>query len=343
MNKKKILITGAAGFISFHLIKSLLKSGKYVIIGIDNINEYYDVNLKKARLKELVRLSGSKKEICDFNQFEIDNFKFYKIDLIDTLSLNKIFEINKFDYVINLAAQAGVRYSITNPKEYIQSNIIGFYNLLECARKFKIDKVLYASSSSVYGLQDLNVGFTEDIKTDSPISLYAASKKSNEIIAHSYSHLYNIKTIGLRFFTVYGSWGRPDMAYYSFTEKISKGENLNIYNFGVQKRDFTHITDVVKSIILLLDRLEAIKSNYEILNIGNNKPVALIDFVSIIENLVDKNAKLTLVEAQPGDVEVTFADCNKLQSIIGYKPETNLKDGLNEFIQWYKIYHGNQL
>ena len=194
MNKKKILITGAAGFISFHLIKSLLKSGKYVIIGIDNINEYYDVNLKKARLKELVRLSGSKKEICDFNQFEIDNFKFYKIDLIDTLSLNKIFEINKFDYVINLAAQAGVRYSITNPKEYIQSNIIGFYNLLECARKFKIDKVLYASSSSVYGLQDLNVGFTEDIKTDSPISLYAASKKSNEIIAHSYSHLYNIKT-----------------------------------------------------------------------------------------------------------------------------------------------------
>ncbi len=333
---KKILITGAAGFIGYHLSKLLCDKG-LDIVGIDNLKDYYDVNLKIARLEQLQ---------------DYQNFKFEKIDLVQKDSLIKLFEKEKIKYVINLAAQAGVRYSIENPYAYIDSNIAGFANILEACRNFPVKHLIYASSSSVYGA-NVKQPFSENDNVDHPVSLYAATKKSNELMAHTYSDLYKIPTTGLRFFTVYGPWGRPDMAYYSFTKAILEGKEINVFNNGNLERDFTYINDIVNAIEKLLDkipeenpgwdRLSAEPSTsfapYRIFNIGNNRPVKLMDFISTLENLLGKKAKRNFLPMQPGDVYSTFADISKLNKLIGYKPTTSIEEGLEKFVSWYKQYY----
>ncbi len=332
---KKILITGAAGFIGYHLTQ-LLASNNFNIIGIDNLNSYYNVNLKKDRLKQLEK----------FN-----NFKFLKIDLIDKNSLFDLFKKEKFEYVIHLAAQAGVRYSIENPYAYIDSNIYGFINVLEACRNFPIKHLIYASSSSVYGA-NVKQPFAENDNVDHPVSLYAATKKSNELMAHTYSDLYKIPTTGLRFFTVYGPWGRPDMAYFSFTKNILEGKEIKVFNNGDLERDFTYIDDIVFAIEKLIDkipsetpewdRVEAEPSTsfapYRIFNIGNNKPVKLMEFISTLEKLLGKEANKKFLPMQPGDVYSTYADISKLNKLIGYKPTTSIEEGLAKFVKWYKKY-----
>ncbi len=327
---KKILVTGGAGFIGFHLINTLLDS-KVQIISIDNLNDYYDVQLKQDRLNILQKHHNS------------ENYKFIKLDLADRQGIENLFKEYSFDVVINLAAQAGVRYSIENPHAYVDSNLIGFVNILEGCRNAKVKHLVYASSSSVYGMNTKQPFSTED-RVDYPISLYAATKKSNELMAHTYSHLYNIPTTGLRFFTVYGPMGRPDMAYFSFTKKILNGETINVFNNGKMKRDFTYIDDIVAGIIKIIDLKPSLqsaketnaKAPYKIYNIGNNQPVTLRRFITAIETASGKKAKENLLPMQAGDVPITYADVDDLIADIGFKPSTTIEQGIEKFVEWYK-------
>jgi UDP-glucuronate 4-epimerase len=327
------LVTGAAGFIGYYLSKRLVEDGK-IVIGVDNLNDYYDVNLKQTRLSLLEKYN---------------NFSFYKIDIADKNSLEDIFKTNHINYVINLAAQAGVRYSIENPDVYIQSNIIGFYNILELCRNYPVKHLVYASSSSVYG-SNQKVPFEETDFVDHPVSLYAATKKSNELIAHTYSHLYKIPSTGLRFFTVYGPMGRPDMAYYSFTNMFFKGETLKIYNNGDFEndmyRDFTYVDDIVEGIIRVLDTPPLTKEPmHQVLNIGNNNPEKLMYFIETLESCLSQslNRKIEMKKSfepiKPGDVHKTYASTELLESLTGFKPKTSIKDGLQKFTDWYVSYY----
>ncbi|MEE1066514.1 MAG: NAD-dependent epimerase [Acutalibacteraceae bacterium] len=322
---KKILVTGAAGFIGFHLSRKLLSEGVEVV-GFDNINDYYDVNLKYARLEILKGFQ---------------NFTFIKGDLADKSAIDKLFEENKFDIVVNLAAQAGVRYSIDNPQAYMESNIIGFFNILEACRHNPVEHLLYASSSSVYGNQQ-KTPFSTDDDVSKPISLYAATKKSNELMAYTYSHLYGIPSTGLRFFTVYGPFGRPDMAYFGFTDKIMKGETIKIFNNGDMYRDFTYIDDIVKGIENMLCNPPEPDENGDmatVYNIGNNSPEKLMYFIETLEKALGKTAVKEFLPMQPGDVYQTYADVTPLVEKFGFKPSTTIEDGLAKFVQWYKSYY----
>ena len=328
-----ILVTGAAGFIGFHLIKALLNQD-CSIIGIDNLNAYYDVNLKKDRLKILSECSTE------------DTFKFIKLDLADRAAMASLFVDYGFDVVVNLGAQAGVRYSIEKPHEYVDSNLVGFVNILEGCRQTKVKHLVYASSSSVYGM-NIKQPFSTQDRVDFPISLYAATKKSNELMAHTYSHLYDIPTTGLRFFTVYGPYGRPDMAYFSFTKKILAGEQIDVYNNGEMQRDFTYIDDIVEGIIRIIDKVPATQQSvattatapYQIYNIGNNQPVTLRRFITAIEDACGKKAKENLLPMQPGDVPATYADIDELINDIDFTPKTSIEDGITKFVEWYKAYY----
>jgi len=337
MQNKTILITGSAGFIGSNLCAKLLKETNNKVIGLDNINDYYDVSLKEYRLIQLEKY---------------DNFIFIKGDLSDKALIDKIFDEYKFDIVVNLAAQAGVRYSIDHPDVYIQSNIIGFYNILEACRHHPVEHLVYASSSSVYG-GNTKIPFSTDDKVDNPVSLYAATKKSNELLAHAYSKLYNIPSTGLRFFTVYGPAGRPDMAYFGFTNKLIKGETIQIFNYGNCKRDFTYVDDIVEGITRVMAKAPEKKNGedglplppYKVYNIGNNNPENLLDFVQILsEELVrakvlpedfDFESHKKLVPMQAGDVPVTYADVSELERDFGFKPKTTLREGLRKFAEWY--------
>lgn len=342
LNNKTILLTGAAGFIGSNLAKRLLNEVNNVkVIGLDNMNDYYDVNIKDYRLTELSK----------FN-----NFMFIRGNLSDKELINKIFEEYKPEVVVNLAAQAGVRYSITNPDAYIESNLIGFYNILEACRHNPVEHLVYASSSSVYG-SNKKVPYSTDDKVDNPVSLYAATKKSNELLAHAYSKLYNIPSTGLRFFTVYGPAGRPDMAYFGFTNKLIKGETIKIFNYGNCMRDFTYVDDIVEGIVRVMKGAPEQKNGedglpippYAVYNIGNSDPVNLLDFVTILqEELVragvlpkdyDFESHKELVPMQPGDVPVTYADTTPLQRDFGYKPSTDLRTGLRKFAEWYNEFY----
>lgn len=334
----KILVTGAAGFIGFHLIKRIsITKPNAQIVGIDNMNDYYSVDLKESRLKELLK---------------IKNFHFLRMDLSNKVEIDKLFDIEKFDYVVNLAAQAGVRYSLVNPHAYIESNIGGFLNILEASKNHKIKHLLFASSSSVYG-GNTQVPYSTEDNVDHPVSLYAATKKSNELMAHSYSHLYNIPVTGLRFFTVVGPFGRPDMAYFSFAEKISKGEEIKIFNHGKMERDFTYVEDVVEAVDKLIEHLpkanldwenseERVSTSwapYRIFNIGNSSPVSLLKFVETLENKLGKKAQKVYLDMQPGDVVKTCADVSGLEAAINFKPSTSLDEGISKFVEWYKKYY----
>jgi len=334
-NSKKVLVTGAAGFIGFHLSKKLCDSG-YEVTGIDNLNTYYDVQIKKDRL----------------GQISSPSFQFVKLDLCDYSKLSALFSKEKFDYVINLAAQAGVRYSIENPQAYIDSNIQGFINLLECCRHNDVKHLVYASSSSVYGA-NTSMPFSVHDNVDHPLSLYAASKKSNELMAHTYSALYKLPTTGLRFFTVYGPWGRPDMALFLFTKAIIDGKPIEIFNNGKHSRDFTYIDDIVEGIVRLIPRIAAPNpvwssanpdpsssfAPYRLFNIGNNNPVKLMDFIEAIEKSIGIEAIKNYLPMQPGDVETTYANIDALMDYVDFKPNTNLEKGISAFTSWYLDYN----
>jgi UDP-glucuronate 4-epimerase len=333
----KILVTGAAGFIGFHVSKKLIDLG-FEVYSIDNLNAYYDVRLKLDRLKELgidveSELFMRQQEVKSGSN---ESFRFSQMDLVDEHRLDHLFLKEKFDAVINLAAQAGVRYSIENPKAYIQANVVGFMNILEACRSNQIKHLIYASSSSVYGNQQ-KVPFSEKDRVDHPISLYAATKKSNELMAHVYSHLYGLKTTGLRFFTVYGPWGRPDMAPFLFTKAILSETPIKVFNNGDLMRDFTYIDDVVKGIIEVLIT-DKIQENYNIYNIGNNTPVKLLDFIQAVEGACNKKAQLDFYPMQDGDVYQTFADIEDLKAVTGYIPKVKINEGIQEFVNWYKAY-----
>ncbi|MFP4522707.1 MAG: NAD-dependent epimerase [Fibrobacterota bacterium] len=315
----KILVTGAAGFIGFHLSKKLLSEG-IEIIGFDNVNDYYDPALKEARL--------------DILQKE-KNFSFRRADLTDLKSLEALFRENKINKICHLAAQAGVRYSIENPHAYVESNLVGFQNIIEMARHFEVDNFVYASSSSVYG-NNKKVPFSVSDNVDQPISLYAATKKSNELTAHVYHHLYGINCTGLRFFTVYGPWGRPDMALYIFTKKIAAGEPIDVYNYGKMKRDFTYVDDIVAGIKASLEK----NHPYEVFNLGNNNTVELLYFIECVEKNLGKKAEKNMLPIQPGDVPETFADIDRSKELLGYEPHTKIEEGIENFISWYRQYHG---
>ena len=354
MNNKRVLVTGAGGFIGANLCLELLRRFDSIsIIGIDNLNDYYDVSIKEWRLKQIEDEAG---------KYDGSSFCFVKGSIADKALVDKLFAENDFDIVVNLAAQAGVRYSITNPDAYIESNIIGFYNILEACRhsydngKKGVDHLVYASSSSVYG-SNKKVPYSTDDKVDNPVSLYAATKKSNELMAHAYSKLYNIPSTGLRFFTVYGPAGRPDMAYFGFTNKLVKGEKIQIFNYGNCKRDFTYIDDIVEGVIRVMGRAPERKRGedglpvppYALYNIGNNNPESLMEFVKILsEELVeagvlpsdyDFDSHMELVAMQPGDVPVTYADTTPLERDFCFKPDTSLREGLRKFAQWYKEFY----
>lgn len=351
LNNKTIFLTGVAGFIGSNLAKRLLKENKNIkIIGIDNMNDYYDVRLKEYRLEQLK---------------ENENFIFIQGSIADKALIDKIFVEYQPDIVVNLAAQAGVRYSITNPDAYIESNMIGFYNILEACRhsydegKKGVEHLVYASSSSVYGTNK-KVPYSTDDKVDNPVSLYAATKKSNELMAHAYSKLYNIPSTGLRFFTVYGPAGRPDMAYFGFTNKLRKGEKIQIFNFGNCKRDFTYVDDIVEGVIRVMNKApERVNGEdglplppYKVYNIGNNQPENLLDFVDILQQELiragvlpedyDFEAHKELVPMQPGDVPITYADTTALEEDFGFKPNTSLREGLRKFAEWYKDFYGDE-
>ncbi len=345
--KQKILITGTAGFIGFHLARKLLERGDEVI-GLDNINNYYDVNLKYARLKEL---GIEKNELVQNNKiasYKYSKHSFYYVDLADTENIYKIFENEKFDLVINLAAQAGVRYSLKNPHVYIKSNIIGFMNILEGCRHYGVKDLIFASSSSVYGSNKIQPFKTSD-RVDNPISLYASTKKSNELMAYTYSHLYGIKTTGLRFFTVYGEWGRPDMAPFIFTDAILNNKPIDVFNNGEMSRDFTYIDDIINGIVNVIDN--PMKENrlfdevgypiaqYKIYNIGNNKPEKLLKFIEILENALDKKAVKNFKPLQDGDVISTYADIDDLMKDFNYSPKTSLEIGIKNFVKWYREFY----
>ena len=330
----KILVTGTAGFIGYHLAKKLLERGDEVV-GLDNINDYYDVNLKYARLNELGINKNELEDNISLQSSAYPKHKFIKADLEDSESINKLFEEEKFDAVCNLAAQAGVRYSIENPHAYIQSNVVGFMNILEACRNFDVKNLSYASSSSVYGLNKSQPFKTTD-KTDTPISLYAATKKSNELMAHTYSHLYGVQTTGLRFFTVYGPWGRPDMAPMLFADAIINDRAIKVFNHGKMSRDFTYIDDIVDGIIKVVDN----PSGYNIYNIGNNAPLSLMEFIQTLEKALGKEAKKNFMDMQDGDVVSTYADVSGLMKDFDYKPDTKLADGISEFVKWYEGFYG---
>jgi UDP-glucuronate 4-epimerase len=331
-----VLITGAAGFIGFHLAKRLLAEGRRVV-GVDSLNDYYDPKLKEDRLALIRDQAG---------------FTFYRADIADAEALTRIFRREGIRTVIHLAAQAGVRYSLINPSAYISSNLVGFANMLECCRHYEVRHLIYASSSSVYGA-NAAVPFSVRHNVDHPVSLYAATKKSNELMAHTYSHLFGLPTTGLRFFTVYGPWGRPDMAYFSFTEKMLRGEPIPIFNHGSMKRDFTYIDDIVEGIVRLIERVPepnpdwdryapdpaASSAPYRVYNIGNSRPVGLLQFVRVLERLLGLEAKLELLPMQPGDVEATYADIRDLQEATGFQPHTPIETGLARFVEWYKSYY----
>lgn len=343
----KVLITGAAGFIGFHLVERLVKDINEVV-GIDNINDYYDVNLKYARLAE----SGIKREDIENSirfpepvSVSVDNlliqskkhtnYRFAKIDITDLSKLEELFKKESFTHVVNLAAQAGVRYSIKNPHAYVQSNLVGFVNILECSRHNEIKHLVYASSSSVYGA-NTKIPFSEKDSTDTPVSLYAATKKSNELIAYTYSHLYNLPTTGLRFFTVYGPWGRPDMAPMLFADAITKGEPIKVFNNGDMERDFTYIDDIIEGVVRCITSLSTKLPQADVNNIGNSQPIKLMDFISILEEKLGCIAQKNFLPMQDGDVRRTWADTTALERKVGYKPNTRLDKGVKEFVNWYK-------
>jgi UDP-glucuronate 4-epimerase len=342
---KKILVTGSAGFIGFHLSARLISLG-YKVSGLDSLNNYYDVALKEDRITNLKQ----KAKISVGN--EQDLFSFYRHDLADKRRIFELFKDKEFDYVIHLAAQAGVRYSLENPQAYIDSNLIGFMNVMEACRSYPPRHLIFASSSSVYGLNG-RVPFSTNQNTDHPVSLYAATKKANEVIAHSYAHLFNIPVTGLRFFTVYGPWGRPDMAYFSFTRKILSGDAIEIFNNGDLKRDFTYIDDIVNGIVALLDRIpngsplfdplnpepSISSAPYQIFNIGNNNPVTLMDFINILERTIGIKTRKVFKPMQAGDVFATHADIDSLSELVGFKPVTSLETGLRYFVDWYRDYY----
>ena len=321
MHKKNILVTGCAGFVGFHLTKRL-SGNNYNIIGIDNLNDYYDVAIKESRL-----------DILSNN----NQFSFYKVDLCNTSELSKIFKNNKIDFIIHLAAQAGVRYSLENPNAYIDSNIIGFMNILGECKKYNLN-IIYASSSSVYG-DSKQFPLSEEEICKKPLSLYGASKLFNELTAYSYSHLYNISSIGLRFFTVYGPWGRPDMALFKFTKNIIKNKKIDVYNKGNHSRSFTYIDDIVDAIESLLENYISKNNFYDVLNIGGEKSINLMDFIKVIENKLGTKAKINFMPKQLGDVEKTESDCSKIASLVNYKPKVSIEDGISNFIDWYKEYY----
>ena len=321
----KILITGVAGFIGYHLAQRLLALGN-LVYGVDNLNDYYDVSLKQARLLKLL---------------PHDKFNFDYLDISDRPSVAQLFEQNQFDCVVNLAAQAGVRYSLQNPYAYVDSNLVGFTNILEGCRQSQVKHLVFASSSSVYGA-NTKVPFAVSDNVDRPVSLYAATKKANELMAHSYSHLYDMPTTGLRFFTVYGEWGRPDMAYFKFVRAIAQGQPIDVYNYGKMQRDFTYIDDIVEGIVRVIAKIPQGTSQtppYKIYNIGNNNPVELREFITTIENILGILAQKNLLPMQPGDVVTTYADVDDLMADVGFKPVTPLAEGLEKFIRWYREYY----
>jgi len=336
---RKVLVTGAAGFIGFHLAKRLIGNGE-MVTGLDNVNDYYDVNLKHARLS---RLEGH------------DNFHFIKGDICDRQMILTLFEEEKFDCVVNLAAQAGVRYSLKNPYAYIDSNIVGFMNILEGCRHNQVKHLVYASSSSVYGA-NTKMPFSVHHNVDHPVSLYAATKKANELMAHTYSSLYGLPTTGLRFFTVYGPWGRPDMALFLFTKAILAGEPIDVFNYGKMQRDFTYIDDIIEGVVRVTNAIPTSNRDwngsapdpgtsyapYRIYNIGNNNPVALLHFIETLERSLGKEAIKNLLPIQAGDVPATYADVDDLMRDVGFKPATSIEEGIGRFVSWYRGYYGNQ-
>jgi UDP-glucuronate 4-epimerase len=347
----KILITGTAGFIGYHLAERLISEG-YEIVGLDSINDYYDVNVKYGRLN----CSGIDQQLIEYGKIvqskDHKNYKFIKLDLEDKENIDKLFKAEKFDAVCNLAAQAGVRYSLTNPDVYINSNIVGFMNILESCRHNNVSNLVYASSSSVYGKNE-EYPFSIHHNVDHPVSLYAASKKANELMAHCYSHLYNIPTTGLRFFTVYGPWGRPDMALFLFTKAIIEGRTIDVFNNGLMRRDFTYIDDIVEGIVRVIKN--SAKPNpdwsgknpdpgtssapYRVYNIGSNKPVLLMDFIKTIENLLGVEAQKNYLPLQPGDVPASHADVQDLMNDFGYCPQTRIESGIKKFLEWYIYFY----
>ena len=330
------LITGAAGFIGFHLSKRLLEDG-YGVLGVDNLNDYYDPQLKQARLDILKNFPG---------------FSFFRTDLADSDGLSRIFKDNPVDVVVNLAAQAGVRYSLTNPQAYVESNLVGFVNILECCRHHGVKHLVFASSSSVYGA-NTHMPFSVHDNVDHPVSLYAASKKSNELMAHTYSHLFDLPCTGLRFFTVYGPWGRPDMALFLFTKATLAGRPIDVFNHGKMKRDFTYIDDIVEGVARVMKRTPESNpdwsghapdpgtsyARYKIYNIGNNHPVQLMDFIAAIEDALGKKAIKNFMDLQPGDVPATYADVDDLIEDVGFKPDTSIEAGIGRFVEWFKEYY----
>ena len=321
MNKKIFIVTGSAGFIGFHLSLKLLNNG-YQVIGIDNLNSYYDVNLKKDRNKILKSYKS---------------YKFKKIDIKNYKELESVFKKKNFECIINLAAQAGVRYSLINPKSYIDNNILGFFNVIDLAKKYKVKKIIYASTSSIYGIQK-KFPIKENFDTNNPIQLYAATKKSNEVIAASYSKLYNINTIGLRFFTVYGPWGRPDMALFKFTKNILKGKPIDVFNKGKHTRDFTFVDDIVDGIMKIIKKRKKVLSS-SIYNIGNGKKVSLMDYIKLIEKNLNKKAKKNFLPLQKGDIIKTHSSTKLLKKDFGYIPKTSVSHGVKKFINWYLSYY----
>ncbi|WP_266202616.1 NAD-dependent epimerase/dehydratase family protein [Pontibacter kalidii] len=334
----RVLVTGSAGFIGHHLVMALQRHAS-LVVGLDNLNSYYDPELKYERLTQQ---GFNREEISQgtlVQSIKAPNLYFTQLDIADAPALQQLFGEHRFDIVVNLAAQAGVRHSLDHPEEYVTSNLVGFANVLECCRHHRIKHLLFASSSSVYGL-NRQIPFSTNHRTDAPVSFYAATKKANEVMAHSYAHLYGIPTTGLRFFTVYGPWGRPDMAYYSFAKAIVEGKPIRIFNQGDMLRDFTYVDDVVESIVQLLEvRPETCDVPYKLYNIGNNKPEQLLEMVALLERLLQRKARLDLQPMQPGDVQTTYAEVEELMRATGFRPHTTLAQGLQQFAEWFKAYH----
>ena len=333
----KILVTGTAGFIGFHVVQKLLQHG-HDVLGLDSINAYYDVQLKLDRLKH----TGINSSDIWYNRLQqssmYQNYQFVQLNIEDKNDVEHLFAAHQFDAVCHLAAQAGVRYSLENPQAYISSNIHGFFNILECCRNFNVKHLVYASSSSVYGNNE-KVPFSVEDHTDRPVSLYAATKKSNELMAHTYSHLYGLKTTGLRFFTVYGPWGRPDMAYFKFVKAILDNKPIHIYNHGKLSRDFTYIDDIAQGVINVILQQKGPSEVYQLYNIGYHKPVLLLDFIETIEDILGKKAKKEFFPMQDGDVLATYADIEPLQEEFDFSPSTGIREGLVKFVDWYKSYY----